>query len=152
MSRVLKFLKLLLERPVHFMVGAGVLFSLFIGAASWVLLLVPGPHDSARQIMIARGQSLENVTRELAASGVLRSALVFSVYSRFAGPVQAGEFDLPPRASMRDISRILRVGDVVMHAITVPEGLTSQQKLHRVDSCVKLKERGINRQYVLGIS
>ena len=59
--------------------------------------------------------------------GVLRSALVFSVYSRFAGPVQAGEFDLPPRASMRDISRILRVGDVVMHAITVPEGLTSQQ-------------------------
>ena len=88
MSRVLKFLKLLLERPVHFMVGAGVLFSLFIGAANWVLLLVPGPHDSARQIMIARGQSLENVTRELAASGVLRSALVFSVYSRFAGPVQ----------------------------------------------------------------
>ena len=51
----------------------------------------------------------------------------FSVYSEFAGPVQAGEFDLPPRASMRDISRILRVGDVVMHAITVPEGLTSQQ-------------------------
>ena len=109
------------------MVGAGVLFGLFIGAASWVLLLAPGPHDSARQIMIARGQSLDSVTRELAASGVLRSALVFSVYSRFAGPVQAGEFDLPPRASMRDISRILRVGDVVMHAITVPEGLTSQQ-------------------------
>ncbi|GIR10148.1 MAG: hypothetical protein CM15mP21_4100 [Hyphomicrobiales bacterium] len=77
-------------------VGAGVLFGLFIGAASWVLLLVPGPHDSARQIIIARGQSLDNVTRELAALGVLRSALVFSVYSRFAGPVQAGEFDLPP--------------------------------------------------------
>ncbi len=130
MSRVLKFLKLLLERParpVHFMVGASVLFGLFIGAASWVLLLAPGPHDSARQIIIARGQSLDSVTRELAGSGVLRSALVFSVYSRFAGPVQAGEFDLPPRASMRDISRILRVGDVVMHAITVPEGLTSQQ-------------------------
>ena len=57
----------------------------------------------------------------------MRSALVFSVYSRFAGPVQAGEFDLPPRANMRDISRILRLGDVVMHAITVPEGMTSQQ-------------------------
>ena len=90
MSRVLKFLKLLLERPVHFMVGAGVLFSLFIGAASWVLLLVPGPPDSARQTMIARGQSPANATRGLAASGVLVGALVFSDSSRFAGPAQAG--------------------------------------------------------------
>ena len=116
-----------LARHMRFVVLAGVLFGLLIGAGSWALLLAPGPHDNARQIIIARGQSLDNVTHELAASGVLRSALVFSVYSRFAGPVQAGEFDLPPRASMRDISRVLRLGDVVMHAITVPEGLTSQQ-------------------------
>ena len=112
---------------IRFLVLAGVLFGLLIGAGSWALLLAPGPHHNARQIIIARGQSLDNVIHELASSGVLRSALVFSVYSRFAGPVQAGEFDLPPRANMRDISRILRLGDVVMHAITVPEGMTSQQ-------------------------
>ena len=112
---------------IRFVVLVGVLFGLLIGAGSWALLLAPGPHDNARQIIIARGQSLDNVIHELASSGVLRSALVFSVYSRFAGPVQAGEFDLPPRANMRDISRILRLGDVVMHAITVPEGMTSQQ-------------------------
>ena len=114
-------------RHIRFVVLAGVLFGLLIGAGSWALLLAPGPHDNGRQIIIARGQSLDNVIHELASSGVLRSALVFSVYSRFAGPIQAGEFDLPPRANMRDISRILRVGDVVMHAITVPEGMTSQQ-------------------------
>ena len=114
-------------RHIRFVVLAGVLFGLLIGVGSWALLLAPGPHDNGRQIIIARGQSLDNVIHVLASSGVLRSALVFSVYSRFAGPVQAGEFDLPPRANMRDISRILRVGDVVMHAITVPEGMTSQQ-------------------------
>mgnify|MGYP002880722586 FL=1 len=131
MSRVFKILKFLLERPVRFFVMASVLLGLVgglvLGASGWALLLAPGPHQNARQINIAPGQSLSSVTRDLAASGSLHSALVFSVYSRFAGPVQAGEFYLPPRASMRDISRILRLGDVVMHAVTVPEGLTSQQ-------------------------
>ena len=127
MSRVFRIIKILFDRRVRLSIIVGVLVGLSVGAAGWTLLLTPGPHDSARQIIIARGQSLDTVTQKLAKSGVLRSALVFSIYSRFAGPVQAGEFDLPPRASMLDISRILRFGDVVMHAITVPEGLTSQQ-------------------------
>ena len=141
MSRVFRIIKILFDRRVRLSIIVGVLVGLSVGAAGWTLLLTPGPHDSARQIIIARGQSLDTVTQKLAKSGVLRSALVFSIYSRFAGPVQAGEFDLPPRASMLDISRILRFGDVVMHAITVPEGLTSQQavsythlRAHETDS------------------
>ena len=77
-SRVLKFLKLLLERPVHFMVGAGVLFSL-LWRGKLGLAFGTGPHDSARQIMIARGQSLENVTRELAASGFCEARWFFGL-------------------------------------------------------------------------
>ena len=127
MLRVFKISKFLLQRRVRRPFLVFVLAGLIVVATSWALLVAPGPHDSAHQITVARGQSLSSVTRDLAASGLLRSASVFAIYSRVSGPVQAGEFSLPPRASMRDISRILRRGTVVMHAITVPEGLTSRQ-------------------------
>tara|TARA_X000000950_G_scaffold274159_1_gene358834 strand:- start:1343 stop:2338 length:996 start_codon:yes stop_codon:yes gene_type:complete len=126
-SRIFKTLKFLYGPIGRVIVGLPVLASIFIMGAGWGLLVMPGPHEAPRQINIARGQSLAGITRDLAAIGAVRSAVVFSFYTRLAGPVQAGEFYLPAGASMRDISRILRSGNVVMHAITVPEGLTSEQ-------------------------
>ena len=71
---------------------------IFIMGAGWGLLVMPGPHEAPRQINIARGQSLAGITRDLAAIGAVRSAVVFSFYTRLAGPVQAGEFYLPAGA------------------------------------------------------
>ena len=125
MSRVLKFLKLLWKRARPFMVGAVCCWPVY-WRGKLGLAFGTRPHDSARQIISRAANRWTCNPRACRIRGFAKRA-GFSVYSRFAGPVQAGEFDLPPRANMRDISRILRLGDVVMHAITVPEGLTSQQ-------------------------
>lgn len=111
---------------------------LLAGAAGGVALLgvmllgifMPGPHDETRRVVLERGASLRSVTAQLAAADTLRNGLLFRLYVRLRGDaarLKAGEFDLPARANMETIRRLLIKGDVVLHKITFAEGLTSQQ-------------------------
>ena len=111
---------------------------LLAGTAGGVALLgfmllgifMPGPHDETRRVVLERGASLRSVTAQLAAADTLRNGLLFRLYVRLRGDaarLKAGEFDLPARANMETIRRLLIKGDVVLHKITVAEGLTSQQ-------------------------
>ena len=111
---------------------------LLAGAAGGIALLgvmllgifMPGPHDETRRVVLERGASLRSVTAQLAAADTLRNGLLFRLYVRLRGDaarLKAGEFDLPARANMETIRRLLIKGDVVLHKITFAEGLTSQQ-------------------------
>jgi UPF0755 protein len=94
------------------------------------LVFMPGPHVDTTRVQLERGASLRSAAANLQASGTLRSGWVFRVYVRLrgqAGRVKAGEFDIAPRASMDAVRRALIAGDVVMHKITIAEGLTSRQ-------------------------
>ena len=93
-------------------------------------IFMPGPHDETRRVVLERGASLRSVTAQLAAADTLRNGLLFRLYVRLRGDaarLKAGEFDLPARANMETIRRLLIKGDVVLHKITFAEGLTSQQ-------------------------
>lgn len=63
-------------------------------------------------------------------AGVISYPLVFRVtvwLTRKQGPVRAGEFLFPARASLAQVLGILRHGAVVQHQVTIPEGLTAVQ-------------------------
>lgn len=63
-------------------------------------------------------------------AGVIPYPLVFRAavwLTRKQGPVRAGEFLFPARASLAQVLGILRRGAVVQHQVTIPEGLTGVQ-------------------------
>ncbi len=89
-----------------------------------------GPHDETQRVFLEQGSSLPSVAAKLDAAGVLRQQALFRAFVRLRGKasvLKAGEFDIPPHANMNDVLDILIHGDVVLHAITIVEGLTSQQ-------------------------
>ena len=100
-----------------------------------ILIFMPGPHGDTKRVLLERGASLRSVAATVDAAGALRSGLVFRLYVRLrgqAGRLKAGEFDIPPRASMDDVRLALIGGDVVMHKITIAEGLTSRQIIEQL--------------------
>ncbi|MGB0341842.1 MAG: endolytic transglycosylase MltG [Parvibaculales bacterium] len=90
----------------------------------------PGPHQESQRIIVPKGSGLGQVAAVLEARGLVHNSLIFRLAMRFRGStlrVQAGEYEVPARASMAQIARLLESGAVLLHDITIPEGLTSQQ-------------------------
>ena len=89
----------------------------------------PAHHDDVQAVVIPRGAGAAQIARHLQQEKVIRSALVFRVativYARNR-TLKAGEYAIEPGASMRSVIDQVAAGRVMLHPITVPEGLTSQ--------------------------
>ena len=99
------------------------------------LLFMSGPHGEDKRVIFKRGSSLRSVAAVLDEAGALRSPLLFRGLVRLqgkAGSLQAGEFDIPAGANMPAILDVLVGGDVVLHPITIAEGLTSLQIIEQL--------------------
>ena len=89
------------------------------------------------------------ITQLLQKAKVIRSAKFFQVYLALTGKarkLKAGEYSFPARASMTSVANKLVAGEVIIHAITIPEGFTlkqiaqklSEQKLVKQDDFLLL--------------
>lgn len=90
----------------------------------------PGPATAPVRIEVERGEGLASVTRKLAEAGAISDERVFRIGARYAGldeGLRFGEYEFPPRASMREILERLNLGGNVIRQIVVPEGWTSWQ-------------------------
>lgn len=127
--------------------SAGLLLA-FIGAG---LVLAPGPHGQNQRISIPKGVSLTFMADDLARQNLVHSSFLFRLLARLSGQasqMRAGEYDVPANASMASILKILTTGNSVLHAVAVPEGLTSQQvvdlltELPVLDGAVEVPSEG----------
>lgn len=90
----------------------------------------PGPLEHAAVVTVPKGAGVAEIAARLKAEDIIRSARVFELGVRFDGDgavLQAGEYELPPSISARDIAQMLRAGEVLVRRFTIPEGLTSAQ-------------------------
>jgi UPF0755 protein len=97
--------------------------------AAWEAYTAPGAGQSTQDFFAAEG-SYGTVADELAKAGIIRYPLVFRAaeyLTRDQGPLRAGEYLIPARASVREILELLRHGPQVEHQVTIPEGLTAVQ-------------------------
>jgi UPF0755 protein len=98
----------------------------------------PGPSSKATTFIVAEGSSVSAVAGELQRAGLIASASRFKAGARLLGgrdPVQAGEFEIPPRASASSILNLLQHGRPVQRLITVTEGMPSifvEEKLRAI--------------------
>ena len=100
-----------------------------------------GPAHEERLVRIPSGTPLNEIALLLAYAGALSEPEIFSLVVRLDGKanrIKAGEYRLPPEASMAEILKILEQGQasgkIIQHRIVIPEGLTTRQVLSRVAS------------------
>jgi UPF0755 protein len=108
-----------------------------LGAMAWGSnrLQEPGPLTTDKVIFIAPHTDLPDIIDKLSAENVIDSPLTFNMVlavERKRGKVRAGEYLFKQHASLRQVVDTLVNGKQILHAITIPEGLTSAQIVQRL--------------------
>lgn len=101
------------------------------GVSGWLALRhhleQPGPLREEVVVELPRGVGVMGIAERLAAAGVVEHPLLFAAAARLDGRdrrLRAGEFRFPAGISPADVMALLESGRIVLHRITVPEGLT----------------------------
>jgi UPF0755 protein len=104
----------------------------------------PGPLGNDKVVIIERGSSTEDIVDTLTREGVVnRSSLLWvvllwrDVSSKFGSEAtskraKSGEYLFRQSASMSEVVETITSGRSIQHAITIPEGLTSEQIVERL--------------------
>jgi UPF0755 protein len=93
----------------------------------WHAFNAAGPLRDEKIVVIPKGAGTSGIARVLADAGVIDNPLVFKIGARLTAeglPLHAGEFKFPAAVSPRGAMRVLIEGRVVLHRLTVAEGLT----------------------------
>ncbi|HEX3497036.1 MAG TPA: endolytic transglycosylase MltG [Methylocella sp.] len=102
----------------------------------------PGPLAANKVLYITPGTEVPEIIAQLDREGVIDSPFLLSVTLLLEGnrtKVKAGEYLFKQNVSLREVIDTLISGKQVLHAITIPEGLTSEQIVERLrDSDVLL--------------
>ncbi|MGE0256107.1 MAG: endolytic transglycosylase MltG [Alphaproteobacteria bacterium] len=91
-----------------------------------------GPLASTRTIVVPQGAGVTAIGERLEAAGVLSEGRLFALgvrLTREAGPLRAGEYEVPAAASPAAVAALLRSGRTVVHRLTIPEGLRTAEVL-----------------------
>ncbi len=119
--------------------SGGALLILVVALASALLayycMLLPVNREGSGEMItveIPDGASTSQIAQLLSERGVIRSPLIFRLYSRWNGldtQFIAGEYRLSPSMELKEIAGIIARGDVYRETcwFTVPEGFTVEQ-------------------------
>jgi UPF0755 protein len=97
----------------------------------------PGPLAEPASVLVPAGADLDSISAQLRRQNVIDSDLVFTTAVRLHGAenrLKAGEYLFQPGVSMEQVLDDLVTGRSVLHAVTLPEGLTSQQIVDRLNA------------------
>ncbi|MFG1479257.1 endolytic transglycosylase MltG [Xanthobacter sp. V4C-4] len=95
----------------------------------------PGPLTTEKTVLIPRGAGVRDMAETLEREGVIDNWLVFTVGQKLSHPdakMKAGEYLFKPGQSMASVVEAIASGKVVVHQVTIPEGLTSLQVVQRL--------------------
>ena len=115
-----------------------VLMSVTVGAALYLgkkRFEAPGPLPQAKVVNIPRGLGIRDIAGLLQREGVIDQPYVFIggvMVMKARGGLKHGEYQFKQHASLADVVDTIIEGKVVQHALTVPEGLTSEQIVARL--------------------
>lgn len=96
-----------------------------------------GPLKAEQVFEIKKGAGLSSISEKLKDEGVISSAAIFKMFVKFDGGqanLKAGEYAIPPDASMRDVYEILTDGQAILYPVTFAEGLTSAQIIRKISA------------------
>jgi UPF0755 protein len=86
-------------------------------------------------VLLERGEAAGVMIRRLADQGVIRSPRLTRVWVRLAGEadrLHAGEYRFDSPVTPLEVMEILRAGKVLLHPVTIPEGLSLRETAARL--------------------
>jgi len=87
-------------------------------------------HPPSKVVVIPDGSTFQHVATQLEREGLIRSSIFFVYFGKFQSAdrkVHAGEYELNPGMTPGEILTMLLNGHVLLHSLTIPEGLTFVQ-------------------------
>ncbi len=95
----------------------------------------PLPLTSAITLELSSGRGIRSLSAILKDKGLVRHPLIVRLSARIYGydtRLKAGEYRLEPGMSLLDVLEKISDGKVILHRLTLPEGLTSAQMLQLI--------------------
>lgn len=123
---------------LNFFVTIAIVVAVVVGGAGLyakVQFDEAGPLDSERLVPVQAGAGLTQIAERLEDGGIISNQWIFRLGVAFygnQGQLQAGEYLIPAGASMQEIMDLMVEGRTTVYAVTIPEGLTSQQIVDRL--------------------
>jgi len=117
--------------------AAAVSFLFFI---AWFSLELhrPFPSEPRRVVVeVTKGQSVSDIARRLKQEGILRKTWPFLLgYKLFysSESLKAGEYRFQLPLTAKEVLHILSEGSVLLHSVTVPEGMTMEETAELLES------------------
>ena len=115
------------------------LIGAFIGLVAFAAAIVEerkaGPLAADKVVLIEREDDGGPIADQLERAGVIESAPLFSAMTLVDGnhgALKRGEYSFKAGVSMREVEQELLSGKVLLHSLTIPEGLTSDQIVQRL--------------------
>ena len=105
----------------------------------------PGPLATSTVVVIPKGEGTSAIAERLehdeviSDRGLFMTGVIYFSYLKGTGSLKAGEYEFRKRASMRQVLDTLVEGKSIDHKVTLPEGLTSQQIVERINANPDLK-------------
>ena len=95
----------------------------------------PGPLIGDRVVIIAPRSEVYEIISQLEREGVIDNGLLLNAALLIEGnrsKIKAGEYLFKQSASLREVIDTMVSGREILHSITIPEGLTSEQIIQRL--------------------
>ncbi len=108
-----------------------------LGGYMWMTLQArkAGPLAADKVVVITREDNDGSIAEQLEHAGVIDSALWFSAVTILDGnsrSLKRGEYEFKAGSSIKQVEEVLAAGKTLLHSVTVPEGLTSEQIVQRL--------------------
>jgi UPF0755 protein len=104
----------------------------------------PGPLEGLGAVVVERGMNAEDIANRLKEKGVIAHPYAFvlaAAYARLHGhSLKAGEYEFPAGASLRQVLDMITEGKALTYRLTIPEGLTTEQIIERLNTQEALVE------------
>ena len=124
-------------------IASGVMSFLLIAAVAGMIAMAwatsrlhaPGPLAADKVVVIPARTDVLDVVTELERQGVINSGLLFNAALLVEGgrsKIQAGEYLFKQKETMQGVMDMIVSGRQLLHSVTIPEGLTSQQAVGRL--------------------
>ncbi len=118
------------------------------GGSWWAYQQFNKPNSLTESIIITvpRGANIGGVADNLGYLDIVENPYIFRIAGRITGQaskIKAGEFEIPAKASIKQILDILESGKTVQRKVTIREGLTSYQIMALLSSIENLEQSDI---------
>ncbi len=96
-----------------------------------------GPLPHSQVLVIPKGEGVSAIANRLERNNIIIDKRLFTgavMYFGVQNKLKAGEYEIPKHASMRQVLDRLLEGKSILHSVSFPEGMTSQQLVDRLNA------------------